>query len=76
MRCQDTEATVRIAVIVRTDHTVLIGRDRPIIPIIRPLLPPEIRRHPPYRRPIIPWFENPLNKYLRGGCQSTDRFIG
>ena len=39
MRCQDTEATVHIAVIVRTDHTVLIGRDRPIIPIIRPLLP-------------------------------------
>ena len=59
MRCQDTEATVHIAVIVRTDHTVLIGRDRPIIPIIRPLLPPEIRRHPPYRRPIIPSVREP-----------------
>ena len=54
MRCQDTEATVHIAVIVRTDHTVLIGRDRPIIPIIRPLLHPEIRHPPPYRQTIIP----------------------
>ena len=25
---------------------------------------------------LYPRFENPLNKYLRGGCQSTDRFIG
>ena len=54
MRWQDIEATVHIAVIARTDHTVLIGRGRPIIPIIRPLLHPEIRRHPPYRRPITP----------------------
>ena len=54
MRWQDIEATVHIAVIARTDHTVLIGRGRPIIPIIRPLLHPEIRHPPPYRQPIIP----------------------
>ena len=53
MRWQDIEATVHIAVIARTDHTVLIGRGRPIIPIIRPLLHPVIRRHRPCRQPTI-----------------------
>lgn len=76
MRWQDIEATVHIAVIARTDHTVLIGRGRPIIPIIRPLLHPEIRRHPRIAGQLYPRIENPLNEHLRGGCQSTDRFIG
>ena len=50
---QDIGVTAHIAATVRTGHIVLIDRDHLIIPIIRPLLHPVIRRHRPCRQPTI-----------------------